>query len=242
MLNTFIRAAILFTAAVLAIRVMGKREVGQLQPYELVIAIMIADLASTPMEDIGIPLLYGIVPLLALVLLHSLITLLSLKSQKIRTMISGAPVVLMKDGVMLEKEMRRMCFSITDLLEEIRMQGYLNPAEVGTVIMETGGKVSVFPKAPYRALTPKDMALETEVGIDGIPLTLILDGRLQSHNLNLGGLTESWLLKRIQTAGVNTFKEVFVCSVDTQGTMMVQAKNRNSVHFQQVLHGDEIGW
>lgn len=240
MFSTFIRASVLFIAAVLAIRVMGKREIGQLQPFELVIAIMIADLASTPMEDVGTPILYGIVPLLALVLLHSLITLLSLKSQKIRTMISGAPVVLMKDGVVLEKELKRMCFSLTDLLEELRMQGYLNPAEVGTAIMETGGKVSVFPKAEYRPIMPKDMALN--VGVDGIPLTLILDGRLQSHNLKLGGLTENWLLKRIQTAGVNTFKEVFLCSVDTQGVMMVQAKNQTSAHFVQALNQDEIGW
>ncbi len=240
MINAFIRAAILFIAAVLAVRVMGKREVGQLQPFELVIAIMIADLASTPMEEIGVPLIYGLVPLTALVLMHGLITLISLKSQKVRTMISGAPVVLMKDGVIQEKEMRRMCFSLTDLLEELRMQGYLNPAEVGTAIMETGGKVSVFPKATFRNVTPNDMAIDP--GVDGIPLTLILDGRLQSHNLQLGGLTENWLLKRIQTAGVNTFKEIFMCSLDTQGVLMVQAKNQTSVHFIQALEQTEIGW
>lgn len=240
MFSTFIRASILFVAAVLAVRVMGKREVGQLQPFELVIAIMIADLATTPMEDVGIPLVYGIVPLIALVLLHSLITFLSLKSQKVRTLISGAPVVVMKDGVVLEKELKRMCFSLSDLLEELRMQGFLNPAEVGTAIMETGGKVSVFPKALYRPVTPNDMALDTSR--EGIPLTLILDGRLQSHNMQLGGLTENWLLKRIQIAGTNTFKEVFFCSVDTSGKMMVQAKNKTEAHFCQALNDDEIRW
>jgi Predicted membrane protein len=240
MINIFIRGSVLFMAAVLAVRVMGKREIGQLQPFELVIAIMIADLASTPMQEMGIPLLYGIVPLLALVILHEVITMLSLKSQRFRSFVSGSPVVLMKDGVMQEKELRRICFSITDLLEELRGQGYLNPAEVGTAIMETGGKVSVFPKAPYRPVSPNDMGLDA--GIDGIPLTLILDGRLQAANLKAGGLTENWLLKRIQTAGVNTFKEIFMCSLDTQGVLMVQAKNKAQVHYVQALDQAEIGW
>ena len=240
MINGFIRASILFVAAVLAVRVMGKREIGQLQPFELVIAIMIADLATTPMAEIGVPLLYGIVPLLALVILHEIIAAISLKSQKFRVLMSGSPVVLMKNGVLQEEEMRRMSFSITELLEEMREQGYLNPAEVGTAIMETGGKISVFPKASYRAVTPEDMGLNA--GIDGIPLMLILDGRLQRGNLQTGKLTETWLLNRLKAAKVNAFSEVFLCSLDTKGVLLVQPKNKDAVHFVQALDENEIGW
>lgn len=240
MLTTFLRAIILFVSAVVAMRVMGKRQVGQLQPFELVIAIMIAELAATPMEDVGTPLIYGIVPIFALVILHGSLALLSMKSQKARAIISGTPTVLIKNGVIQPDELKKICYNLNDLLEELRMAGMLNPAEVGTAIMETSGKVSVFPKGTNRPVTPKDMNLPGT--LDGIPLTLVLDGQVQVHNLGVGGLTESWLAIKLKALGYQHAKEVLLCSLDTQGVLMVQGRQANQTQFVDALTPDQINW
>lgn len=240
MLTTFFRSMILFLVAVISMRLMGKRQVGQLQPFELVVAIMIAELAATPMEDVGTPLIYGIVPMLALVILHGAFTLMAMKSQKLRSWVSGTPAVLVKNGVIQQKELEKLCFNLNDLLEELRMAGMLNPAEVGTAIMETSGKVSVFPKALNRPLTPQDMNLEAD--LEGIPLTLVLDGKLQVHNLKVGGLTESWLLGKLKALGYQEVKEVLLCSLDTKGMMMVQGRQADRTQFLSALTQDQINW
>lgn len=240
MLTVFIRAMILFVFAVLSMRVMGKRQVGQFQPFELVVAIMIAELAATPMEDVGTPLLYGIVPMIALVTLHGLMTVLSLKSQKFRSLISGIPTVLIKNGVIQLRELEKICFSLNDLMEELRMAGMLDPSQVGTAIMETSGQVSVFPKAAQRPVTPQDLGLA--VNREGIPLTLVLDGRLQPDNLALGGLTPSWLLQKLRALGYHSPGEVLLCSLNTSGEMMVQGRSADQTQFLSVLSPEQAGW
>ena len=150
MLAIYIRSLVLVCFAVLAMRLMGKRQVGQLQPFELVVAIMIADLASTPMESLDIPLWRGIIPLAATVTLHQLFTLLSLKSQRMRAFFSGTPTVVIHRGKIDAKALERLCFNLNDLLEELRTGGILSPTEVGTAIMETSGKLSVFPRSSQR--------------------------------------------------------------------------------------------
>ena len=157
MLAIYIRSLVLVCFAVLAMRLMGKRQVGQLQPFELVVAIMIADLASTPMESLDIPLWRGIIPLAATVTLHQLFTLLSLKSQRMRAFFSGTPTVVIHRGKIDAKALERLCFNLNDLLEELRTGGILSPTDVGTAIMETSGKLSVFPRSQQRPLTPADM-------------------------------------------------------------------------------------
>ena len=174
MLTVFIRSVLLVCLAVCALRLMGKRQVGQLQPFELVIAIMIADLAATPMESLDTPLWRGIVPMAALVMLHQIFSLLSLKSQKMRRFFSGSPTVIIRNGQIDYQALEKLCFNLNDLLEELRTGGVLSPTEVGTAIMETSGKLSVFPTSQKRPVTPEDMKLKT--GYEGIPLTLILDG------------------------------------------------------------------
>ena len=146
MLTVLLRATILFLSAVFVVRVMGKRQVGQLQPYELVIAIMIAELAATPMEDIGVPLIYGIVPMLTLMVLHSAFSIASVKSQRAREFLNGTPSVLIRRGVIQKDELLRSCYNLNDLLEEMRAAGILNPAEVGTAILETSGKIERVPQ------------------------------------------------------------------------------------------------
>ena len=161
MIAILIRSVLLVCFAILAMRLMGKRQIGQLQPFELVIAIMIADLASTPMESLDTPLWHGIMPLFTTVALHQLFTYLSLKSQRMRAFFSGRPTVIINKGEINYKALEKLCFNLNDLLEELRTGGILSPTEVETAIMETSGKLTVFPKSQNRPVTPGDLGLPT---------------------------------------------------------------------------------
>lgn len=240
MITIFLRAMILFVSAVCAMRIMGKRQVGQFQPFELVVAIMIAELAATPMEDVGTPLLYGLIPMMALVMLHGVMTLLSMKSQWWRRLINGAPTVLIKDGAIQPQALEKLCFSLNDLMEELRMAGMLDVKQVGTAIMETSGQVSVFPKADQRPLTPDDLAMPVKK--EGIPLTLILDGTVQESNLFLGGLDEKWLLKQLKPLGYTSPHDVLFCSLNPAGEMLVQGRKREQMHLIEVMRPERTRW
>jgi len=233
MMTMFLRAMILFVSAVVSMRVMGKRQVGQFQPFELVVAIMIAELAATPMENVGTPMLYGLVPMMALVMLHGVMTLLAMKSQRWRRLLNGEPTVLIKEGVIQQGALEKLCFSLSDLMEEMRMAGILDMAQVGTAIMETSGQVSVFPKAEQRPLTPED--IQVQVKKEGIPLPLVLDGKMQADNLQAAGLTPQGLMKRLGPLGFREAGEVLFASLNPAGEILVQGYEAHRAH---VLEGE----
>lgn len=240
MLTVFLRSVILFLLAVIFMRIMGKRQVGQLQPFELVVAILIANLAVTPMADVGTPLLYGIVPMMGLVVLHGLFTMISMKSQKLRNLFSGTPTVLIKNGVIQVKELEKLCFNLNDLLEEIRTGGVLNPSDVDTAIMETSGKVSIFPKPQKRPVTPQDLSIAT--GYEGMPLTLILDGVLEQKNMTMGKIPEEWLNAKLKHCGFASYKDVLLCSLDTSGKMFLQGRRADQSMIVDAVPPGGIGW
>ena len=240
MLTVFIRSVLLVCLAVCALRLMGKRQVGQLQPFELVIAIMIADLAATPMESLDTPLWRGIVPMAALVMLHQIFSLLSLKSQKMRRFFSGSPTVIIRNGQIDYQALEKLCFNLNDLLEELRTGGVLSPTEVGTAIMETSGKLSVFPTSQKRPVTPEDMKLKT--GNEGIPLTLILDGQLERNNLPLLGKDESWLRQQLNAMDFEGIRQVLLCYIDTDGVMSVHGFRGEPPERRRVLSSGEVRW
>ncbi len=240
MITVLIRSLLLVCFAVLAMRLMGKRQIGQLQPFELVIAIMIADLASTPMESLDIPLWRGVLPLMATVTLHQLFTLLSLKSQRLRAFFSGTPTVVIRDGCIDHQALEKLCFNLNDLLEELRSSGMLSPTEVGTAIMETSGKLSVFPSSANRPATPRDLKLKT--GYEGIPLTLVLDGKVERANLPLCRKEESWLQAQLHTLGFASEREVLLCYVDTDGRMTAHGYQGKPPVQVQALSASEVVW
>lgn len=145
MLMVFVRATVMYLVVMLTMRLMGKRMIGQMQPFELAVAMLIADLAAAPLNDLGIPLLYGLVPMLALLLSHSVMTLLCCKFPAVRQLISGKPAVMIKDGAIDYSEMVKQCYSINDLMEALRVAGQLDISQVGTAILETNGQLSAFP-------------------------------------------------------------------------------------------------
>ena len=240
MLTIFTRSVLLYIASLLAMRAMGKRQVGQLQPFELVVVIMIAELAATPMGGVGIPLLYGILPMIALIVCHGVIAALCMKCQPFRKWLSGQPSVLIRDGVICENEMRKSAMDLNDLMEAIRTAGILDPSEVGFAILEPGGQVNVFPQADYRSVTPNDMGLK--VPREGIPLPLIMDGVIQYDNLKRGKLTEVWLQQMIQESGAARVEDVLFCCLNTQGEMLLQDRNSTKTMLKSVMDTEEVAW
>ena len=240
MLTIFTRSVLLYIASLLAMRAMGKREVGQLMPFELVVVIMIAELAATPMGGVGIPLLYGILPMIALVVCHGIITALCMKWQPFRAWMSGQPTVLMRNGVICEKQMRKSGVDLNDLMEAIRTAGILDPAEVGTIVLEPGGQVNVFPKADYRSVSAHDMKLQ--VSQEGLPLPLVMDGVIQPDNLKRGGLTEAWLRETAADCGYPDLSQVLFLSLNTQGEMLIQGKGSTKTDLKSVLDPGKAVW
>jgi uncharacterized membrane protein YcaP (DUF421 family) len=204
-------------------RVMGKQEIGQLQPYELVIALMIADLAAIPMSNTGVPLANGLVPIFGLLIAQVFISYAALKNIKFRTIVCGAPSILVKNGQLVESELRRIRYNIHDLLEQLRVKNIANIADVEFAILETGGKLSVIPKSQKRPLIPEDLQLSTKY--EGIPTTLIIDGQIMSNNLRMIKLDENWLERELAKFGIDSHQKVLFASLDTNGKLFWQLKS-----------------
>lgn len=240
MLTIFLRAVILFAAAVAAVRIMGKRQVGQMQPFELVVMIMIAELAATPIDSLEAPLLSGILPMVALVICHGLLAMASMSSLRFRKWLCGEPAVLIRHGVICEKQLRRNAITLNDLMEMLRVGGVQDPAQVETAVLETGGSLSVFPKAEARAVTPADMGLTPPE--EGLPLPLIIDGRVLSHNLTRGRLTEDWLRAQLRQLGYESAQAVLFLCLSTSGMLLCQGKQREETQRMRALDADAGRW
>ena len=217
-----IRTFILFMTVVVVLRLMGKRQIGQLQPYELVIIIMLSELAAIPMQNIGFPLISGLIPILTLLLGQVVFSYLSLKSEPIRQVICGTPSVLIENGKILERELARHRYNINDLLEQLRSKNVPNIADVEFAILETNGNLSVIIKSQRRPVIPEDIGVPT--GYEGLPIALIIDGYVFKKNLAKINLTEDWLRAELQKFHIDNFKEILFASLDTQGKLFFQTK------------------
>ena len=240
-LTGFLRTIILFFVTAVVLRLMGKRQLAQLQPYEVVITLMISDLATLPMADVEIPLLSGVVSILTLLLVHSLLSALSYCSVHMRRIICGRPSVLVRDGKICEKELARLCFDLSDLMEGMRSGGVIGLGEVGSVVLETNGSLSVFPAADHRPATRREMDLPQIY--DGIPLTLILDGRIQERSMRIAGLDAGWLRRILQAQGIERDGDVLIATLDTQGSLLVQEKgSEGRLMTLPVMKSGQVRW
>jgi len=223
MLVSFIRTIILYIVVVASLRLMGKRQLGQLEPSEMVIAMMISEVATIPMEHTNTPLIYGIIPTITLILAETFLSFLTLKSKKMRYFISGSPTLLIEKGRILEKEMEKLRFNIDDLLEELRGCGYADINDIEYAIIETNGLLSVIPKSTKRPITPED--LNINVKYEGFPMTIISDGDLNNFALKKIGLDEKWLLNKLKNDyKIKKIEDVFVAILDAQKNLYVQKK------------------
>ncbi len=190
---TAIRTAIIYIFLIIAMRIMGKRQLGELQPVELVVTLLIADMASVPMQESGMPLLNGLIPITILVSLELLLSGLMLKVPSVAHLISGKPVVVIRDGVLDQKALKKLRMTVSDLSESLRQQNIFDITQVQYAIAETGGKLSVFLKAPHQPATAADVGLSPDD--NGMPAVVISDGKLSKMSLQLCGLSEDWLQK-----------------------------------------------
>ena len=215
----FMRTIIIYTFVLIAIRLMGKREIGQLQPYELVVTIMIADVASLPMQNVSIPLFQGIVPIMGLLFAQVLVSLLTFKNKLLNKLISGKPTVLVAKGQILEENLKKQKYSLEAMLEQLRVNGYQSLLEVDFVILETSGEISVIPKAEEKPVAIKDMQLK--VDYTGYTRTIILNGEVIHSNLIALGKDEKWLKEQLKKYQL-TVNRTLILTADELGNVYCQ--------------------
>ena len=241
MITTAIRTLVLFALTTLVIRAMGKRQLAQLQPFEVVITLMIAELAALPVDGSGVSLFSGVVAILTLLFAHALISVISLKSQRFRAFICGKPTVLIRHGQLQQRELRRLCFDLNDLFEGMRAQGILDIADVETAILETNGTLNVFPKAAKRPPNCEEAGLPPIY--EGIPLVLVLDGLVQREALSLARVSRQWLTDKLRLLRIASTAHVLFASLDTQGRLFVQEKGANGKqHVMKVMDEHHVSW
>lgn len=197
MFVVFTRALLLYLIVVVVMRMMGKRQVAQMQPFELVIMILIADLAATPMENMDIPLVNGIIPIIALLSVQVLTAYFSLKNEKFRDFVCGKPSILIHKGRIDQTEMHRLRVNINDLLEALRNKNQFNISDVEYAILETNGQISIIPRADKRPVVTGDLGIMVQE--EQLPVTLISGGKLNSDKLRKAGHDKKWLMDQLKT-------------------------------------------
>ena len=214
MATGFFRTVILYGILLVGLRLMGKRQIGELEPSELVLTLIISDLASVPMQDFGIPLLNGLLPIVTLLCLSMVISCLSLRSIRFRGLLCGHPAVLVREGQIDQQVMRQNRFTVDELLEELRTQGYSDLKSIKYAVLETNGQLSLLPYAQ----TAGDDADPT------LPTLIISDGRLLHRNLSGTGRSGQWLEKELKKRGLSHPGQVFLLTVDERGSVICVAK------------------
>ena len=222
MLIIFFRAIVLYILVLIVMRLMGKREIGQLQPFELAIAIMIADLASIPMTDTGVPISNGIVPILGLLVMHLLISIINLKSMKAREIICGKPRILIYRGKIDEDALKKERFTLNELQERLRDKNIVNIFDVEYAILETSGQISVIEKSNKRYTIPEDFGITPEY--EGIPYDLVVDGKVMTKNLKKLKKDYKWLESEVLKFGYRPDQALLV-TIDGKGQIFSQKKN-----------------
>ena len=216
-----IRTILLYSLVIISLRVMGKRQLGEMQPSELVVAIMISDLAAVPMQAIDIPLVTGIIPVLTLIVAEVFMSYISLKSGKLRKILSGEPSIIIYDGHINEGELERLRFNMHDLLEQLRINNYPNISDIDCAVMETNGKLSVIPKSSSRPVTVADMNIKTEQ--EKLQHLIMSDGKINLKELEKTGKSREWLLKELKKLNLGE-QEVFFAIYDFNHGLITQKK------------------
>ncbi len=221
-LSLILRTFLLYLVVIVSMRLMGKRQIGQLQPFEFAVAIMISELAALPLTESDRKLHHAIIPIAVLVVCQLLISLISIRSVRLRGYICGKPAILVRNGRMLEKNMRKEMCTINELLEQLRLQNVQNVNDVEYAVLETNGQLSVILKSQKRPVTPEDLNIDTKY--EGYTIDLIIDGRLMDRTMKSMNISREWLDQQLREKGVTDYRMVFYASVDSSGNLFVQKK------------------
>lgn len=220
------RTVIMYVALLFVVRLTGKREMGHVSPFDFVVAILIAEVAVLPIADPVRPLWHGLLPLGTIVLGELLLSWLTLKSETWRHVVTGRPSIVIRDGRLVEQELRSVRFCIDDLLESLRSEGVADITEVELAILEPNGSLSVIRKSQHRPVTPRDLGVAT--GYEGLPLPLIKDGVVNDEALSTAGLDRQWLARELHRHGLQDARHVFYAQLNTAGQLFVQPKGNRS--------------
>ncbi|MGN0614067.1 MAG: DUF421 domain-containing protein [Porcipelethomonas sp.] len=221
----FIRAVILYLIVIASVRIMGKRQIGELQPSELVITILVSNIATLPLEDLNIPLTMGIIPILSLVSFEVLMSWLTLRSRKLRHIVSGTPKVIIRDGILDQKVMKDLRYSVDDLMTALRGNKIFDISEVQYAVVETNGNVSVYQKYPYRNITNQDMQLEGRTCDP--PVIVISDGKVIPQGLKEINLERQWVTDLLERKHL-TQDDVFLLVADKNGSYTLIKRSENN--------------
>lgn len=215
MFVVLIRTVVLYLFIVAGIRLLGKHQIGELEPSELVLTLIIADLASVPMQDNGIPLLWGLIPIVVLLALSTIISVLCTRSIRFRALLCGRPSIVVENGQVLEMELKKNRLTLDELMEELRIQGYADFKSIKFALLETNGQLSVLPFAAEKPVTAAQMGVATQE--TGLPVVLVSDGHLLEHNLKGLGYEHIWLEKQLASHGLHSCRQAFLLTVDEGG-------------------------
>ena len=203
-------------------RLLGKRQLGEMELSEFVLAALIADLAAHPLQDIGIPMINGLVPILTLFCCEVLIAGATLKSVRLRSLFFGRPSVLVLRGKVIQRELRKNRFSLDELMQELRNQGVLDISKIEYGILETDGRLNVILYASESPVTPAMLNIETSR--DAYPAIIINDGHVMETNLRHLGRDMNWLTKQLNERGANSPSDVFLMTLNKSGQIYYAAK------------------
>ena len=218
----FVRTLIIYFALLLIMRILGKRQLGEMELSEFVVAALIADLASHPLQDIGIPMINGLVPIVTLFCCEVLISGVAMKNIRLRALLFGKPSMLVEKGKIKQHEMKKNRFTTDELMEELRNQGYLDISAVEYAVLETDGRLSVIPYPSESPVKPSQLKIETED--KGYPVVVISDGHVIESNLRLVGRDRNWLKKRLAALCVKDAEQVFLMTVNSAGQVYFAPK------------------
>lgn len=220
MVSLVFRAIIIYLVVLVLYRLMGKRQLGQMQPFELVLTLIIADLATIPMAEVSVPVLHGIIPVFTLVILHFILSFLSQISNKFARFLSGKPIIVINPNGIDSKALKNLNLSVDDVFEAIRGCGYFSLEQIQYAIMETNGKMSVMPKSGFSPVTLQDLDIQSDE--TAIPINLINEGKILKENLKIAKVDESSLAQILMQAKVENVKDVLILTMDKNGLVYLQ--------------------
>lgn len=230
MFTLLIRCIIIYLIVLVIFRIMGKRQLGELQPFEFVITLIIADLATIPMTEINIPIIHGIIPLITLMLLHFFISWISRKSIFMRKVINGKPVLLITPQGINYEALKELNMNFNDLNEALRNLNYFSLDQIEYAIVETNGKMTVLPNSQNAPLTSTDFNIKKEPS--ALPVMIINDGKLMKENLQVLKIDENFVMNNMKKVGAFKYKDVIIATLDNLGKLYIQIKDKPYVVLQ----------
>ena len=218
----FVRTVILYFAILISMRIMGKRQLGEMEISEFIVAALIADLAATPLQDIGIPLLNGLVPIIIMFCFEIIIAGLNMRSIKLRKLTYGRPEIIIRNGRIIREAMQKNRFTLDELMQELRAQGLTDTAQVEYAVLETNGQLSIILKSGDQPVTASQMGV---VGDDVSYAHIIInEGRILDNNLELLGRDRRWLSNELKRQNLRSADEVYILTLSENGSVFCQAK------------------